>query len=109
LLAVDLRRSTANLEKLHGHTSTLTPGAGYDPHADPYDVAIIVLEGEVETLGKRVGPHGVIFYAAGEPHGIRNPGYTIARYIVFEFHHRRSSFDKGLRRVVRRIRSSTRK
>jgi len=77
---------TVYLRKLHCHTSTLTPGAGYDPHMDDYDVAIIVLEGEVETLGKRVGPHSVIFYRAGEPHGMRNPGETIAKYVVFEFH-----------------------
>ena len=77
---------TACLRKLHCHASTLTPGAGYDPHIDAYDVAIIVLEGEVETLGERVGPHSVIFYPAGEPHGMRNPVEAIAKYVVFEFH-----------------------
>ncbi len=77
---------TVYLQKLHCHTSTLTPGAGYDHHIDHYDVAIIVLGGEVETLGKHVGPHSVIFYRAGEPHGMRNPGKSIAKYIVFEFH-----------------------
>jgi quercetin dioxygenase-like cupin family protein len=77
---------TGYLRKLHCHTSTLTPGAGYGSHIDDYDVAIIVLDGEVETLGKRVGPHSVIFYRAGEPHGIRNPGESIAKYVVFEFH-----------------------
>ena len=78
--------STDCLQKLQCHTSTLTPGAGYVPHTDSYDVAIIILEGEVKTLDKRVGPHGVIFYAAGEPHGILNPSDGIAKYIVFEFH-----------------------
>jgi quercetin dioxygenase-like cupin family protein len=77
---------TVYLRKLHSHTSTLAPGAGYDRHIDDYDVAIIVLEGEVETLGKRVGPHSVIFYRAGEPHGMRNLGESIAKYVVFEFH-----------------------
>ncbi len=77
---------TAYLQKLHCHVSTFTPGSGYDPHADAYDVAIIVLEGEVETLGDRVRPYGVIFYRADEPHGIRNPGEAVAKYLVFEFH-----------------------
>ncbi len=77
---------TAYLRKLHCHTSTLTPGAGYDLHRDEYDVAIIVLEGTVKTLGKQVGPHGVIFYRAGEPHGMSNTGSSIAKYVVFEFH-----------------------
>ena len=40
----------------------------------------------METLGQRVGPHSVIFCPAGEPHGIRNPGEVVAKYIVFEFH-----------------------
>jgi quercetin dioxygenase-like cupin family protein len=77
---------TAYLQKLHCHTSTLAPSAGYEPHIDPYDVAIVVLEGEVETLGSRAGPHSVIFYPAGEPHGMHNPGETTAKYLVFEFH-----------------------
>ncbi len=43
----------------------LQPGAGYAPHADPYDVAILMLAGRVETLGQIVEPLGVIFYSAG--------------------------------------------
>lgn len=78
--------STTYLRKLHCHTSSLTPSAGYEPHIDAHDVGIIVLEGEVETLGERVGPHSVIFHPAGELHGIRNPGETVAKYIVIEFH-----------------------
>ena len=78
--------SSPYLRKLHCHKSTLIPGAGYEPHIDSHDVGIVVLEGEVELLGKRVGPHGVVFCPAGEPHGIRNPGEVEARYVVFEFH-----------------------
>jgi len=78
--------ATRGLRKLHAHVSTLPPGAGYEPHADAYDVAIVVLEGEVETLGQRVAPHGVVFYPAGELHGMRNPGPELARYVVFELH-----------------------
>lgn len=78
--------STDYLRKLHCHTSALSPGASYAPHIDNYDVVIVILEGEVQTLGKRVGPHSVINYAAGEPHGMRNPMEAKARYVVFEFH-----------------------
>lgn len=77
---------TGYLSKLRCHVSTLTPGAGYEPHSDDYDVAIVVMKGEVETLGKSVSPHGVIYYASGEPHGMRNPGQSEAKYVVFEFH-----------------------
>jgi mannose-6-phosphate isomerase-like protein (cupin superfamily) len=82
---------TGCLRKLHCHMSALTAGAGYGQHVDSYDVCIIVLEGEVETLGKRLGRHSVIFHPAGEPHDLRNPGKATARYVVFEFHSRRAA------------------
>ena len=56
------------------------------------DVVIVVLSGKVETLGRIVEPYGVIYYAAGEPHGMRNAGDGVARYLVFEFHAPRRSF-----------------
>ena len=78
---------TSYLKKIQSHVTTLAPQAGYAPHKDPYDVVLVVLDGEVETLGQRTGPHSVIFYAAGEPHGMHNPNRTeTARYVVFEFH-----------------------
>ena len=80
------------LKKLHCHVSKLSPQKGYEAHADDYDVSIVVFEGEVETLGKRVGPHSVIYYAAGEPHGMYNPGEVTAKYLVFEFHGHPSLF-----------------
>lgn len=83
--------ATQHLPKLHCHISTLAGQAGYDPHTDPYDVGIVVIEGEVETLGARVKPHGVVFYAAGEPHGMLNASNVAAKYIVFEFHGARKS------------------
>lgn len=81
-----LNARTQWLEKLHSHATLLQPGGGYPEHVDRYDVAIVMLKGEVETLGQRVGPAGVIFYAAGEPHGMWNPGPEPALYMVFEFH-----------------------
>ncbi len=77
---------TRHLPKLHCHVSTLKPGGGYDAHIDAYDVAIVVLNGVIETLDQQCGPNSVIFYAAGEPHGMKNAGSEPAFYIVFEFH-----------------------
>lgn len=74
------------LRKLHCHTTRLEPGGGYPAHADAYDVAIFVQSGRVQTLGREVGPGGVIYYPAGEVHGMRNIGDEPANYIVFEFH-----------------------
>jgi mannose-6-phosphate isomerase-like protein (cupin superfamily)/quercetin dioxygenase-like cupin family protein len=79
-------QATHTLNKLHAHLTTLQPGAGYAPHADPYDVAIVLLSGEIETIGKRLQPLGVIYYAVGELHGMKNTGATPATYLVFEFH-----------------------
>jgi quercetin dioxygenase-like cupin family protein len=110
--------ATDYLHKLHCHASTLAPGAGYEPHADPYDVGIVVLEGEIETLGKRATAHDVIFCTAGEFHGMRNTGDCTVKYIVFEFHGSRrgwaaddASFFRKLRdpqRVKRKLRSIAR-
>jgi quercetin dioxygenase-like cupin family protein len=77
---------TGCLGKLHSHLTILEPGAGYEPHRDAHDVAIVTLEGTVETLGQRVEPQSVIYYGAGELHGMRNVGTEPARYLVFEFH-----------------------
>jgi mannose-6-phosphate isomerase-like protein (cupin superfamily) len=77
---------TGYLHKLHAHVTDLQIGASYPAHVDEHDVAIVVFTGTVETLGRTVGPGGTIFYAAGEPHGMRNVGKEPARYLVFEFH-----------------------
>jgi quercetin dioxygenase-like cupin family protein len=77
---------TQCLRKFQCHLSVLDPGAGYPPHADAYDVAIILLEGEIETLGERVKPFGTIFHPAGQMHGINNPTDKPAKYLVFEFY-----------------------
>ena len=85
---------TTWLQNLECHASTLAPGAGYEPHIDAHDVAIVILDGEIETLGERAGAQAVIFCAAGQAHGIRNRRDVVARYVVFEFHGARSLFRK---------------
>jgi len=93
--------ATPRLGKLHLHATTMAPGAGYAEHADRYDVWIVVLAGEVETLGRRVGPTGVVFYARDEPHGMRNPGTQSALYLVAELRPRPSALSQ-LRSRLRR-------
>ena len=84
-----LSAPTMWLRNLTCHMSRLEPGAGYAPHADPYDVAILVHSGRVRTLSCEVGPGGLVYCSAGEIHGMRNIGDEPAHYIVFEFHGRR--------------------
>ena len=82
---------TEYLRTLHAHVSTVQPGAGYAEHVDAHDVAIVLLEGEVETLGQRAGPTSVIYYAGGQAHGLQACGDVPARYLVIEFHGQRNS------------------
>jgi quercetin dioxygenase-like cupin family protein len=102
-------QGTQLLSKLHAHLTTLQPGAGYEPHADPHDVAIILLSGEVETVGERVRPLGLIYYSAGELHGIRNVGPVPATYLVFEFHSPAASVLRQKRMEERRLAREQRK
>lgn len=96
------QQATGCLGKLQAHQTILQPGAGYEPHADAYDVAIVVLSGEVETIGQRIGPVGVIYYSAGDLHGMRNVGNTPAVYLVFEFHGPAAGATKHQRAEARR-------
>jgi uncharacterized cupin superfamily protein len=77
---------THYLAKLHVHLTNLQPGAGYPIHVDAHDVAIVLLSGSVETMGRRIEGHGVVYFAAHETHDIINPGQTTARYLVLELH-----------------------
>ena len=71
---------------LHAHTSVVQPGGGYAAHVDAHDVAIVLHSGKVATLGRVLEGPAVIYYSAGESHGLRNVGSEPARYLVFEFH-----------------------
>ncbi|MEX2127600.1 MAG: cupin domain-containing protein [Xanthobacteraceae bacterium] len=79
-------RPTGYLGKLQAHVTVLQPGAGYAPHADKHDVAIIVLSGQVKAADGTLKPHGVFYFPAGVMHGMENVGKDTARYLVFEFH-----------------------
>lgn len=72
------------LRRLHAHVSVLPPGDGYDPHTDRYDVAILLLAGRVETLGREVAAPALLYHPANASHGIRATGTEPARYLVFE-------------------------
>jgi mannose-6-phosphate isomerase-like protein (cupin superfamily) len=82
------------LNKLHVHRSLLMPGGGYEPHADPYDVMIVLLDGMVQTLGETVTAPAFFYHPAGSPHGIRALGERPAEYLVVELH---GSADKDRR------------
>ncbi|OJX23944.1 MAG: hypothetical protein BGO83_03565 [Devosia sp. 66-14] len=80
------------LRRLHAHVSVLARGEGYAPHADSYDVSILLLAGSVETLGRDVVAPALFYHPAGESHGIRATSAEPARYLVFELAGRPSPF-----------------
>jgi mannose-6-phosphate isomerase-like protein (cupin superfamily) len=96
-------QATECLGRLQCHATRLAPGAGYEPHVDAYDVAILTLSGRVETLGQEVLPHSVIYYSAGEKHGMRNVGDEPAHYLVFEFQAPGITLRRPLRPRVKRL------
>jgi mannose-6-phosphate isomerase-like protein (cupin superfamily) len=94
---------TGWLRRLHCHITRLDVGAGYAPHVDAHDVAILVQSGRVKTLGEEVGPNSIIYYPAGERHGMENVGDEPARYLVFEFHAPGVRIHERMRRRARRL------
>jgi uncharacterized RmlC-like cupin family protein len=81
-----LEGRSAFLAKLHMHTSRIEPGAGYGAHRDVHDVAIFLIRGEIEVIGKNVSAPAVVFLPGGCLHGMRSIGAETAKYIVWEFH-----------------------
>ncbi len=81
---------TRYLDKLHCHCTQMLPGGGYSAHVDPHDIAIVVLQGAVECMGRRVRQGGVLYIPAGEPHDMVNRGGEAALYLVFEFQSERA-------------------
>ncbi|MCX7683055.1 MAG: cupin domain-containing protein [Anaerolineae bacterium] len=61
------------------------PGAVFNPHQHPYEHEVFVLEGE----GVAQGPEGeialrpgvAVYIPPGEPHGYRNTGTGVLRFI----------------------------
>ncbi len=78
--------ATHFLNKLHVHRSVLLPGGGYEPHADPYDVLIVLFQGTVRTMGRTMTAPAFFYHPAGSLHGIRALGERPARYLAVEMH-----------------------
>jgi Protein involved in biosynthesis of mitomycin antibiotics/polyketide fumonisin len=94
---------THYLTKLQAHLTHLLPEEGYKAHADLHDVAIVTLSGSVRTAGRRLKPNNVIYFPAGELHGMDNPGPELAHYLVFEFDGTRPAEGGRLRSRARPI------
>jgi mannose-6-phosphate isomerase-like protein (cupin superfamily) len=82
--------STAQLQELACHATTLKPGLDpHPPHQHPEEELYVIQEGTVDVLisgqHRQLGAGSVVFAAANEPHGIRNAGSTPATYLVIKW------------------------
>jgi hypothetical protein len=78
--------TTRWLKNLHCHLTQIKAGGGYGSHSDIHDVAIALLEGDIEVNGYRLSQRGLLYFSGGELHDMYNPGEKTAKYLVFEFH-----------------------
>ena len=81
---------TATLDQLEMHITTLNGGASpHPPHTHPDEELLIVKEGTIESFldGKTtpLGPGGIVFHAANQPHTVKNLGTTPATYYVIKW------------------------
>lgn len=97
-----MENPTNFLGRLQAHLTEMEPGGGYDSHSDRYDVAIVVLSGRLDTGAEVLEPVDVAYYAAGVPHGLRNIGEDVARYLVLEFEDPRTAAAEARRRAKAR-------
>lgn len=83
-------QSTATIEKLECHISTLNPGlVSHLPHTHPQEELVILRDGllDVNVNGRiqRIGPGALCFFASNQPHAVQNRGDKPATYFVFNF------------------------
>jgi mannose-6-phosphate isomerase-like protein (cupin superfamily) len=81
---------TATLDRLESHITTLNPGeAPHAAHQHPEEELMILKEGMLDVMQNgrtnRVEAGGMIFCAANELHGLRNPGTNRAVYYVVKW------------------------
>ena len=83
--------STATLDRLHVHVTTLSPGqSSGEPRRHPQEEVIIVKEGTIEAnfdgQTRTVGPGSVMFFASGAVTSLRNAGNAPATYHVVYYY-----------------------
>ena len=85
-----MQRTTALLEELEMHVTTLDEGVtSHGEHVHESEEIILVIKGEVEEsingTGHRVGPGSLILLMDNVPHGIQNVGKGQCEYFAFKW------------------------
>jgi quercetin dioxygenase-like cupin family protein len=82
--------STATMERLECHATTLNPGeTTHAPRRQPDEELVIVKEGTIEVQlndqPRRVEAGSLVFVAANDLYGVRNPTDVAATYYVVKW------------------------
>jgi quercetin dioxygenase-like cupin family protein len=82
--------STATLDQLEMHITTLNAGESpHPPHSHPDEELLIVKEGSIESILNNkttpLGTGGIIFHASNQPHTVKNAGTAPATYYVIKW------------------------
>jgi len=85
-----MQRSTATLEELEMHVTTLNEGVtSHDEHVHESEEIILVIKGKVEEsingIPHQAGPGSLILLLDDDSHGIRNIGKGQCEYFAFKW------------------------
>ena len=77
---------TKYLRNLCASIQDLKIDAGVKPHRSDHDLAIILMDGRIDTMHSEISAPAVLFFPAGIPHWTKNVGQIATSSFVFEFH-----------------------
>jgi len=79
-------QTTRFLSRLRVHRTEMAAGCGYGWHEDEHDLAIVLVQGTVVSMTRRISAPAVLMHRAGSLHDIRCEGPQGARWFAVELH-----------------------
>ena len=77
---------TMYLRNLSAGILDLKMGAGMELDKHAHDLAMLLMEGRINSMHTEIPAPGVLFFPSGTPHWTKNVGQIMATSFVFEFH-----------------------
>jgi quercetin dioxygenase-like cupin family protein len=77
---------TRYLKKLSVRIVEYEPGVSFGLHRDRYDLALVLLNGNMNMMGVKLKDPTALFVEAGTPHWMQNPDQSPTSLLVVEFH-----------------------
>lgn len=79
-------RPTRFLSRLRIHRTEMSAGCGYGWHKDDHDLVVVLVEGTVVSMTRRISAPAILLHRAGSLHEIRCEGPAGARWFAVELH-----------------------